>query len=287
MSTVPEGVSGLTRKERQVAALADQDPLLFATRTAAEIAVLASTSEASVARTAKKLGFADIKEMKAACAKRVGRNEGLQDIIESRLQSLNAEPDHGTTSTAQTVLSSAASLLLTLNRTLDQEQLAGAVELCVNSRRVLTFGLGTGFHVAQYLSLEFERSGIESRALTGSGHTLADAVNRVHPEDGLIVMAPRVMFPDIALFLRAAASITAHVVVISQDELPGQLPSSVLHLRLPSTAAGAASESVCAWALSDVLVADVVRRNPQAAVKTRSSIQSLREQFRPEMKGRL
>lgn len=286
MSTVPEGVSGLTRKERQVAALADQDPLLFATKTAAEIAVLASTSEASVARTAKKLGFADIKEMKAACAGRVGRNEGLQDIIESRIESLNAEPGHGVTSTAQTVLSSAASLLLTLNRTLDQEQLVCAVEMCVNSRRVLTYGLGTGLHVAQYLSLELERSGIESQSLTGSGHTIADAVHRIHSDDGLIVMAPRVMFPDIKLFLHAAASIAPHVVVISQDELPPNLPPSVSHLQLPSTAAGAASESVCAWALSDVLVADVVRRNPRAAVEARSSIQSLREQFRSEKKGR-
>lgn len=286
MSTVPEAVNALTRKERQVAALADQDPLLFATRTAAEIAVLASTSEASVARTAKKLGFADIKEMKAACAERVGRNEGLQDIIESRLESLNAESGQGATNTAQTVLGSAASLLLTLNRTLDQDRLLAAVDVCVNSRRVLTYGLGTGLHVAQYLSLELERSGIESQALTGSGHTIADAVHRVHPHDGLIVMAPRVMFPDIVLFLHAVSAITPHIVVVSQDDVPSNLTTSVCHLRLPSTAAGAASESVCAWAVSDVLVADVVRRNPQAAVRRRSSIQSLREQFRYEGKGR-
>lgn len=265
-----------------MSALAEQDPLRFATSTAAEIAELTATSEATVSRAARKLGFAGTKDMKLACAARIGRSQSLDGVIRSRLENLSPEALRaGPAAAARTVLASAADLLITLSDSLDPGVIAATAESALSARRVDVYGLGTGYRIAQYLCLELERIGVEARALTGSGHSNADAVSRVGPDDALIVLAPLLVFPDIRRFIEAAAERARHVTLVSQDELPAAHAGDVGYIRLPSTAVGAASESVAAWAICDVLVAEIARRRPEQAIETRNHIQQLRERFTP------
>lgn len=279
----PEPKTSLSKQERRVSALAEQDPLRFATSTAAEIAELTSTSEATVARTARKLGFAGTKEMKLACASQVDRTQSLGDIIRSRLATLpsdsaSAEPAR----TTSAVLSSAADLLLKLNDSLSDSQVSAAVEELGTARRVVVYGLGTAFHIAQYFCLELERVGIEAHPLTGSGHSLADAIPRLRPDDALIVVAPLMIFTDVRNFLETAAPKVATTTVLTQDELPTSLHGRIRRIGLPQTRGGAASESVTAWALCDVLVAEIARQRPERAIEYRNYVQQLRERFSPE-----
>lgn len=273
----------LSRQERGVSSLADQDPLRFATSTAAEIAQLTSTSEATVARTARKLGFAGTKEMKQACATRVDSSQSLGEVIRSRLQNLPSDPsESGPQTTAGAVLTSAADLLLRLSDSLDHQLMAATASAAGSARRVHVYGLGTAYRIAQYFCLELERIGIEAFALNGGGHSTADSILRIGSEDELIILAPLLIFPDIRNFTEVAAARARSVTVVSQDDVPAALASRVRHLRLPSTTMGAASESVGAWAVCDVLVAELARRNPGRAIDTRNYVQQLRQRFAPK-----
>ncbi len=277
------GAPDLSRQERRVATLAEQDPFRFATSTAAEIARLTSTSEATVARAARKLGFSGTKEMKASCAARVDSSQSLGSVIRTRLENLPSEAfqpqQDGPHAAASAVLTSAADLLIRLSDTLDPALVSNTAQAFVSARRVNVYGLGTAYRIAQYFCLELERVGVEALPLTGTAHTAADSIPRIGPEDELVILAPLFIFPAVQHFTEVAVERARSVTVLSQDRLPQTLAGRVQHFLLPSTTAGAASESVTAWALCDVLIAEIARRNPERAIETRNYVQQLRERF--------
>nr|WP_281170716.1 hypothetical protein [Brevibacterium album] len=251
----------------------------FATTTAADVAREAGVSEATVARAAQKLGFTGVKEMKAAYAARVQRGVGLEGVMESRLARLRSMGASGPERTLGGVLASAADLLLTLSETLDPAAFAEAAEGIGAAPRTVVYGLGTGSQIAGYFVLELERGGVDAVVVSGSGHTNADAVFRLRPDDAVIVLAPRVVFDDVAAFIAGAAGIVGLVAVVSQDEVPKASRGSAVHLRLPDTSGGVATESVAAWGVCDALVAEVVRARPDRALEARSRLQELRERY--------
>lgn len=270
----------LSKMERRIFSFAEQDPLRFATSTALEIAQLTSTSEATVSRAARKLGFASTKEMKQSCASRVDHSQSLGVVIRSRLGALpQDEPIAGPQVTANAVLASAAELLMKLSDGLDTSTAEQTIRSMLSVRRILVYGLGTAYFIAQYFTLELERIGLQALSLTGSGHSIADAVPRVHPDDMLIVLAPLRLFPDIRKFIWAASERTDYVALITQDSVSEKLPSSTISLDLPNTTGGPASESVAVWALCDVLLAEIARQQPERAIEARNEVLELRDHF--------
>lgn len=281
-----EGWETLTAAERGVVVIAERDPLRFATSTAVEIAGMAVTSEATVIRAARKLGFDGIKGLKQACAARAGRDEGLAGSIRSRLDSLEDREVLSGDATARAVLAASARILVQLSETLERGVFDEVVGLIESSSRTMVYGLGTGFQVADYLSLGLERTGIGSRTLSGSGHALADDVHRLVPDDLLVVFAPRVLLSDIENLIDVAGSRVARIVLVSQVYPPKHVRDRVLMVELPSTAGSAASEVTAAWAISDCLVAELARRNPAAAISARDDVQRLRDGLSPGRIGR-
>ncbi|WP_431867696.1 MurR/RpiR family transcriptional regulator [Nocardiopsis eucommiae] len=276
-----QGRNDLTRSERNVVALAEQDPLRFATSTAVAIADMAGTSEATVTRTAHKLGFSGVKEFKQACASQVGAGRSLGATIRDRLKSLEGHGEevssHGT---ARAVLAASAQVLLEFSESFPKAEFEETVGLVESSRRTVVYGLGTGSHVAEYLSLGLRRIGLRSRAASGSGHTLADEVHSLESEDAVIVVAPRVLFNDIDNLIAEAAPRVARVVLVSQAP-PSPRSPEVLYLPLPSTAGSPASEITAACALSDSLVSEIARRHPATAIRARDGLQRLRDALSP------
>jgi DNA-binding MurR/RpiR family transcriptional regulator len=112
----------------------------------------------------------------------------------------------------------------------------------------------------------------------------ADTLLRLRPDDVLVVMAPRVIFPDVQTLLDLAVDRVATTVVVSQ-EVPAGASDTLIHLRIPHPVASA-SESVTAWVVADVLLAELGRRNTEQAVKTTTELQQLRETLAERRGGR-
>jgi len=149
----------------------------------------------------------------------------------------------------------------------------------VNARRVLVYGLGAAYHVAEYLSLALERVGVDARAVAGSGHTLADAIPRLRGEDVSIILAPRLLFPDLVWYADESAQRCAATILVTTEPPPERLRRSTTTLRLPSTAQVIADDTILALALADVLVAAVARQAPNRSLATRQAIQELRDRI--------
>lgn len=282
----PVDAPELTRQEEAIARFAQDEPLRFATSSGSAIAVLTKTSEASVARAAKKLGFENIKEMKAFCASRVQETADLQNVLSERLDALDAdEASHmdrpGTTRrTVASALRSAANLVLDVEESLDWRTVEDAAIRIGESPRMIVYGLGTGYSLAQYAEIEFSRLGLDSRATTGGGHANAQAAFQVTVDDTVLVVAPRAIFPDIERFLTAVLRTTRRVYVITQASLPSSVVAAgASTLRLPSSGGSGATDAVGAIALIDALVADIARRHPDRAMEARTLAQAYRDEF--------
>ncbi|WP_449279397.1 MurR/RpiR family transcriptional regulator [Leucobacter sp. GX0328] len=281
----PQQSPSLTPGEQAVERFARDEPLKFATLTGAEIAARTETSDATVARTAQKLGFANVREMKACCASRVQEQADLQHVLQTRLEALRThgtEDDgpSGESRTMTSVLTAAAGLVLGVESSIHWPAAAEAAAAIAAAPRAFIYGLGTAYCFAQYAELEFARIGIVSRGITGSGHTNAHAVFQIDAADAVLVLAPRVIFADVHRFIEAAARKGARVFVIAQASLPPQLHElGVLHLRMPSSGGGAATEAVPTVSLIDALVAEIATLQPERALDARAQAQAYRGEF--------
>lgn len=280
----PNPIAALTRREQSVAMLALERPLQFATASGSEIAQQTGTSEATVARAAQKLGFQNIKEMKAFCAEQLQDPANLQHVLHGRLEAASGSDDDAPDPTAPAamfaVLRAAASLTLGVASSVDWAVASRVVEACSDAPKVTVYGLGTAAFLAGYADLEFARIGLDSRAVTGGGHSNADAVFRIGAEHAVLVVAPRAMFPDVERFASAALRTTTRVFIITQGAVSADLRSAGAQvLRLPPTHGSAATEATSCIALLDALVAEIAQRDPERAMAARERAQRHRSEF--------
>ncbi|MGL4968004.1 MAG: MurR/RpiR family transcriptional regulator [Inquilinus sp.] len=167
---------------------------------AAEIAARAGTSDATVVRTARSLGF-----------------EGLQQLREALLADLTGSTTPGSRMrrTLDVVGDDAAGALqhvLSIHREATealaapefQRPFARAVEILAAARCRHVFGIGPSGSVAEYAALQFSRIGLPSEALAESGIGLADRLLRVAEGDALILIAYAPLYREAAVALDVA-----------------------------------------------------------------------------------
>lgn len=279
----PQQAPALTPGEQAVEQFAREEPLQFATLTGAEVAAQTDTSDATVARTAQKLGFTNVREMKAFCASRVQEMSNLQSVLKTRLDALRdngAEPPADGSHTMSTVLTAAASLVLEVESTIRWSDAEAAAAAIADAPRTFIYGLGTAHHFAQYAELEFARIGLDARSITGGGHTNAHAVFQIDASDAVLVLAPRVIFADVLRFIEAVARKGVRVFVITQATLPPALHKlDVVQLRTPPSGNSSATEAVTTIALIDALVAEIATLQPERALDARARAQTYRDEF--------
>jgi DNA-binding MurR/RpiR family transcriptional regulator len=206
-------VGRLSPAEQRVArfVVAQKEAALLSS--AAEIAARAGTSDATVVRTARSLGF-----------------EGLQQLREALLADLtgSATPGSRMRRTLDAVGGDAAGALqhvLSIHREATealarpefQPPFAHAVEILAAARRRHVFGIGPSGSLAEYAALQFNRIGLPSEALATTGIGLADRLLRVAEGDALIVIAYAPIYREVAVTLDVAERHGMPVLLVSDS----------------------------------------------------------------------
>ncbi|TSI15099.1 MurR/RpiR family transcriptional regulator [Brevibacterium aurantiacum] len=273
-------LTGLSAQEKRVGQFATREPLKFATSSVSAIAHWAGTSEATVIRAARSLGFTGIKEMKVAYAHSIDGELSLTATIRAQLDELASAGAGATPAQVATkVASDISDLLLRTASSLESDELSrtcAAIEQCTQT---FLFGLGSARYIADYLSLSLDRLGFATSLISDAGHASADALAKLSESTPLIVFAPHAIFPEIEVVMRLALENATTMVLISQELPPPDLDSSIIHLPISSAVGTAATESAGAWLIADVIVAEIARRNSDAAVTQRQKIQKYRDQL--------
>lgn len=180
---------------------------------AAQIAQLAGTSDATVVRTARALGFESLSTLRATLLAELTGTPSPG----ARLERTLAE----TGSQASNALRHVIDMHEQALRVMRQDAFAASFERCVDSlagaARRHVFGIGPSGAMADYASLQFNRIGLPTNALSSSGVALADRLLWVGTGDVVLMIAYAPLYREVDVLLEHAGRHGVPVILISDD----------------------------------------------------------------------
>ncbi len=176
---------------------------------AQEIAGAAGTSDATVVRTAKTLGYGNLRELRQALA-----DETDEADLSTRLHATI-----GDSTGAHDVLAAAVERQLaaldTLLRGVPATDFEAAVAVLAGAPEIWWCGTGPSAHLASYAAFLCRRLGLPSGALTHAGTDHADELLSLRAGDAVVVLAYGRVHPYVRVLLQRCADVGAPVVLIT------------------------------------------------------------------------
>jgi DNA-binding MurR/RpiR family transcriptional regulator len=266
---VSRRIAALTPAERRVAQhLLDTGPE-GALSSAAEIAEQLGTSDATVVRTAKALGYGGLADLRRALAA-----PNASPPLEQRLRQTLAEtpPDELLTACI-THHRSDVDMLARLVPPLVFQQ---AVDILSGSARVVWRGVGPSAHVARYAQLLCRRIGQPSLAMVETGASFADELLALQPDDAVVLMAYGRLQSHVSVLLDHLDTLGCPAVLIT-DDLARTLGTRVASLlQCGRGASGLFSSHAGTLLLVEALVLAVAKGQESRAESTLVTLNELR-----------
>jgi DNA-binding MurR/RpiR family transcriptional regulator len=260
-----------SQAERRVAEYLVQAGPRAAPMSAQEIASAVGTSDATVVRTAKTLGYANLRELRQA----------LADDAEDTDLATRLHATIGDGSSAHDVLVTAVDrhveALNTLLRRVPAGDFDKAASVLSDAAHIWWCGTGPSAHLASYAAFLCRRLGSSSGALTHSGTDHADELLALRADHAIVVLAYGRVHPYVRVLLQRADDIGARVVLIT-DTLGRRLPSPVA----VQLNAGRGAPSLFAThgptiVLLEALVLAIAAAHPERADSSLATLNDLRQ----------
>lgn len=262
----------MTRAERQVAEYLRQNSSEVIFATADQIGAASGTSDATVVRTAKTLGYSGLLELRHSLGQQVVRATNPSARLRRQLD----QPGSGLSALLAHVFAEATERLAETLRRTSADDFAVAVDAIAGAHDVFCFGIGPSEMVADYLALRLRRIGRRARSTGATGFRLADHLLDIDPGDVVVLYSPGRLLAEIEVVLDRVESVGARAVLIS-DSL-GPLFADRVLVTLPSSysAAGITGEALSSQVLTDALVLGVVSHDEARATATSTLLVDLR-----------
>jgi len=260
----------LTPAERRVADhLVSAGPEVVLVSAAALAAEL-GTSDATVVRTAKALGFSGLGELRRALAA-----QGVEAPLAERLRRTLAEAPGRDELLAATIARHLVALD-DLARRVPAERFERAVEVLAESGRILWCGIGPSASLAGYAQLLSQRLGRPSAALTHTGTAFADELLTMREGDAVVVLAYGRVHPHVVVLLDRAERCGVPVVLVT-DVLGGRLGArAAAVLECGRGAPGLFASHATTLVLLEALVLAVAAGAPAQAEASLAELNDLR-----------
>jgi DNA-binding MurR/RpiR family transcriptional regulator len=261
----------LSASERRVAEFMANHPEVVVSCSAAELGARTGTSDATVVRTTKALGYSGVRELKRSLLRVFTRQRDLAATLDGRLDRAGRTGDQ-----FAGVLDDSIELLGHLRDTVDPDAWRRAIDALRGARSVMVYGIGPAACVAAYLSLSLTRIGVAAREVTTTGFRLADELTTLRAGDVVVVFAPLREFREISVLVDYAGEVAAPVVLVTESL--GMALESRVHavLSTPQSTTGAASEITGALVLAHALTMTLAAHARDDAVTTLRLVNQLR-----------
>jgi DNA-binding MurR/RpiR family transcriptional regulator len=263
----------LSPGERRVgeflAGSAEEAPFL----SALEIAGRSGTSDATVVRAVKALGYPGLQALRDELIGDLRERATPAARLERSLEELSAQPaailDH--------VLELQIGFLEDARRTVRPEEFTRAVDVLENAERVLVSGLGPTGALCEYLVLRLRRFLRQADAVNATGLRLADALLGFRSGDALVLVVYEALDDDTAATLDRANELEIPVVLVT-DSLGAKLEGRVAAtLAAPRSRAGSLSTVTTTVAVLDALLLGIAARDRDRALAGLAELNRLRE----------
>ncbi|MGH3381541.1 MAG: MurR/RpiR family transcriptional regulator [Actinoallomurus sp.] len=268
----------LSAAERKVARYLADHPDKVAFASAAELGQLTGTSDATVIRTIKSLGYDGLPGLKDSLRENIRERLTPAGRMSHSLDAMGSEPD----SLLNQVLTASAQLLDEAKRTIRPESFADAVKLIGTARETLVLGPGALGTFCDYLALRLNRLRHRARSTAESGAQLADDLFPLTSEDVLVIVVYKWFSHDIEVALDYAAKVGAKVVLVT-DTLGEALADRVtVSISAPAGDTSAFRIQANTLAILEALALAIAAQDREAALASMTELDQLRTSLRGE-----
>jgi DNA-binding MurR/RpiR family transcriptional regulator len=279
---IGQRIGELSAAERRVAEYLWKHPGMIVLSTAGELGELSGTSDATVIRTVKSLGYSGLPELKRT----VGRHV-VSDTPATRLRHRVEEAGDDSASQLDQLLAESVDRLTETRRLLTEPAFTQAADLLAGAREVLGYGLGIAELPMRYLATRLQRLGRRARSTSATGFRLADELLTLEAGDVFVLNAPERLLPDMTTALRHARTAGAGILLLT-DSLGATLDSQV-DVTLPAvrSSTGLTQEGLSTTLVLDCLLLAVAKREPGAVSANTELLAGLRDRLAPrDMRSR-
>lgn len=182
---------------------------------AAEIADKAGTSDATVIRTVRSLGFDGLLGLREAILADL-TGGGPEGRMKRTLDDMAGDPD----GILGHVLKGHRESLDAMAAPEFGDAFKRTIELLFRGRRRFIFGIGPSGAVADYAALQFNRIGLETMALSDSGVGLADRLMMLGEGDVILMIAYAPIYREVSVVFDHAEACKVPVVLVGDSLAP-------------------------------------------------------------------
>ena len=268
----------LSAAERRVARYLADSKAEVAFASAETLGRLTETSDATVIRTVKALGYSGLPALKRTLQEGIRERLGPPGRLGRSLDKVGSDPQ----TVLARVLAESVELLEEAQRTINPDAFAEAVELIGGARETVVVaadGLGV---LGDYLRLRLVRTGRSARSAFASGYRLADDLLRLNKQHVMVVIAHQVLVRELDVALDRANEVGAKVVLIT-DALGDALADRVaVSVSGPIGDTDMFSVQATTLAILDAIALAVAAHDRPEALTALEELNRLRKQLRGE-----
>ncbi len=268
-------LADLTATERKVAEYLSAHPQEAAFSSAEELGRATGTSDASVVRTAKALGYDGLPGLKRSL------QDHLQTLLTpaSRLNASLETLGDGPEAVLRATLRDHIEHLTIAEQTIDPDEFRRAVELIDGARETVVCGFAGLDGVSEYVATHLTRIGHRARVATDTGYRLADRMLLLGPEDVVVVMAHNRLNREARIILDHCNE-TGIPVILVTDTLGEALRDEVaVVLSTRMSRPGTYTSQVMVLIVLEALVIAVAAHDRDRALSNTVRMNQLREQL--------
>ncbi|MBL4871937.1 MAG: MurR/RpiR family transcriptional regulator [Rhodobacteraceae bacterium] len=202
--------SDLTPTERRVVNYLSRNREMALLASAADMARQIGTSDATIIRTARKLGFSGLEELRRGLAVDLRRDITLSERIQNDLSQTSGGVSGAVAQTVETLRATLDAMM-----TIPAEDLEQAMNVLTKAQRVRVFGIGPSGHLAGYFSAQLTRLGGDARPLRQTGLQMADDLIGLRVGDTILALAYDRPYQEFTALVDHAIALSIPVILIT------------------------------------------------------------------------
>ena len=259
--------------EQRVARLMTEAREEVLVASAASLAEKAETSDATVVRTVKTLGFSGMEELRRLLADELKQSLSIASRLTETLRDVGDDLQAAFNRT----LDIHRDAIEGLRRDISPQMFRTAVQAIGGAKRIAIFGIGPSSAIATYFAAQLGRFGIDAVCLAHTGLLFADDLRKLRKGDLLIAFAYTHVYRELAVLFNEADRHQLKKILLT-DSLASKLRRRVdLVLPVARGRADMLSMHTATIGLIETLLVGVAATNGQATLRSLEALNALRK----------
>lgn len=266
-------MNGLSPSLVRVLEFIDTNRLDALTKSAAEIGSMAGTSDATVIRAVRALGYDGLNDLKRELQTTFGQGQTAADNMARTLSGIGDTQDEA----IESVFRDHQAAIDVLASSDMRSQLGAAARMLSHAQRVGVFGLGPSSHVAKYFALQLTRSGRVSHVFDGNGASLPDQLLNMQDVDVVVMLAYGRPYKEATACIAEARRLRKRIILISDSDENGLANHATLVVSVLRGRSGRVALHGATLVCLEAITLALAQRNKERSVTTLQRLNELRK----------